>query len=180
VEAIRVMPPREHDADRAPPQAGPRADVAPPPDLNAPPAPPAPPEALPPTAVAAPSPSIAFAVPVEGPTRIVDAKLAVPVAARPPLPVAPPVRHLTFGVGEGRQPDPEYPHDAVLAHEEGTVVVRFKVGQDGRVLSAVVTQPSRWPLLNQAALRAVRDEWRLSPGKAGTYDIPIQFVLTRN
>jgi protein TonB len=170
VQAVRLMPPREQAPVTEPPQAAPKLDAAPPPDAPAPDAPP-------PLAVAAPDPSIAFAIPVEGPTRIVDAKYAVPVAARPSAYV-PPVQHLKFGVGEGRQPDPEYPRDAIDAREQGTVVIRFTVGPDGRVQSAAVSQPCQWPLLNQAALRAVRNEWRLSPGKAGTYDVPIQFVLT--
>ena len=168
VEAIHIMPPPDQAPERELPVVGPKAEAAPP-DLLAPPAPP-------PVPVAAPSPAIAFAVPVEGPTRIVDARYAVPVAA-PPRSFASPVQHLTFGVGDGQQPSPQYPRDARLAGEQGTVVVRFTVGADGRVLSAFVSQPSHWPLLNQAALRAIRDQWRLTPGKAGIYEVPIQFVI---
>jgi protein TonB len=172
VQAVRLLPPREQAPDVQQPRVGPKIEAAAPPPES-----PAPAEAPPPMAVAAPNAPVAFAVPVEGPTRIADVKYAVPVAAPPPAPLQLPVHHLTFGVGEGHQPDPEYPQDAILAGEQGTVVVRFTVGDDGRVLSAVVSQPSRWPLLNQAALRAVRDSWRLSRGKTGTYDIPIQFEL---
>jgi len=171
VEAVHLMPPREQAPDTEVPQAGPKLDAARPPEASAPP------DAPPPVAVAAPNPSIAFAVPVEGPTRIVDAKYAVPVAAPPPAPLTPPVQHLKFGVGEGQQPDPEYPHDAFLAGEQGTVVVRFTVGADGRVQSAEASQPSRWPLLNQAAIRAIRDSWRFSPGKVRTYEISIRFEI---
>jgi protein TonB len=170
-EAVRLMPPREQAPEDQPPQAGPRPDAAPPPEALPPP-----PDAPPPVAVAAPSPAIAFAVPVEGPTRIVDARYAVPVTA-PPKVSSPPVQHLTFGVGQGQQPDPEYPRDALLAREQGTVVVRFTVGPDGRVQSVQAIQPSRWPLLNQAAIRAVRDRWHFGPGALRVYEVPIQFEI---
>jgi TonB family protein len=157
------------------PKVSPKPDAAPPPPDDA-----APPVAPPLPSVALPSPAIAFAVPVEGPVQIVDARQAMSGGRASVVARAPPVRHLTLGVGEGQQPSPEYPDDARKAHEEGTVVIRFTVGPDGRVISAEVSQPSHWPLLNQAALRTIRYSWRLSPGKAGTYDIPIQFVLTGN
>lgn len=174
VEAVRLMPPQEQAPDRMPPQVGPKLDAAPPPDT------PAPPDAPPPPPVAAPSPTIAFAVPVEGPTRIVDARYAVPVAAPvapAPAPATPPVQHLRFGVGEGEQPHPEYPNDAFLAREQGTVVVRFTVGEDGRAQSAEAIQPCRWPLLNQAAVRVIRDRWHFSPGKVRNYEIAIRFEI---
>ena len=90
---------------------------------------------------------------------------------------APVVSRLTFGEGEGRQPPPDYPRDAVLAHQEGTVTLRFTVGEDGRVASVEVISASRWPLLNQAASRAVRDTWRFNPGPKRIYEVPIEFEL---
>jgi protein TonB len=86
-------------------------------------------------------------------------------------------RHLTFGVGEGRQPSPEYPREAGMARQQGTVVVRFTVGEDGSVLGAQVQTPCRWPLLNQAAVRAVRDRWHFQPGGVRSFDVSIQFEL---
>jgi hypothetical protein len=38
-------------------------------------------------------------------------------------------------------------------------------------------RPRRRPLLNRAALRAVRDQWRFAAGKVRTYDVPIQFEI---
>jgi protein TonB len=110
-------------------------------------------------AVAAPSAAIAFAVPVAG----------------PPHPAT--VHKLTYGEGEGQQPAPEYPREAVLAQQEGVVVVRFVVGKDGRVISADAVTPSHWPLLNQAAVRAVRDTWQFAPGPVRSYEVSIQFQL---
>jgi protein TonB len=149
---------------------------------------------------------MAFAVPVEGLTRIVDVSQASHGApahptttlagggtggSAPPPPPAPPivtptivappaVSHLTLGVGEGRQPPPEYPREAILARQEGTVVLRFQVDETGRVTTAEIITPARWPLLNQAATHAVRDTWHFAPGPVRRFEVPIQFQLSRN
>jgi len=147
--------------------------------------PPAPDAATPPAdapllaAVATPSPSIAFAVPIDRPAQVVDPKHA---AAAGPTDVAakasPPVRQLTYGHGEGRQPAPIYPYEAALAHQQGTVVVRFTVDAGGNVTGADAVAPSPWPLLNQAAVRAVRDTWHFSvAGAPRAYEVSIQFKL---
>jgi periplasmic protein TonB len=131
--------------------------------------------APPPIAVAAPSAAIAFAVPVEGPTRVVLFNEAT--YAKPSSTAAPTVQKLTFGQGEGRQPTPEYPAQAIQQHQEGTVVVRLVVGESGQVSSAEATQPCLWPLLNEAALRAVRQQWRFPPGSLRVYDVAIHFQI---
>ncbi len=130
--------------------------------------------APPPIPVAQPSAAIAFAVPVEGPTRVVPLDQAG--YAKPP-PGASAVQSLTFGQGEGRQPSPEYPAQAIQQHQEGTVVVRLVVGESGQVSSAEATQPCPWPLLNEAALRAVRQQWRFTPGVLRVYDVAIHFQI---
>ncbi|MBV8781505.1 MAG: TonB family protein [Phycisphaerae bacterium] len=83
---------------------------------------------------------------------------------------------LTFGVGEGQQPKPEYPIEAELAGQEGTVTVRFTVGESGRVESAEVIKPCPYPLLNQSALRTIRQQWRFAPGPRIVHDVTIQFT----
>jgi protein TonB len=172
------------DAALAQPTSGAPAEAAA--DVAEPaPAPDAPPAAPPLPAVAAPSPAIAFALPVEGPTRIVAAAEAVPQAARqsdaPPISAAsvaaPPVRRITYGQGEGRQPRPEYPREAVLARQQGTVVVRFTVDQNGRVVDAQAVAPCPYPLLNQAAVRSIRDTWRYAPGPVRLFDVAIEYSL---
>jgi protein TonB len=170
--------------DLAPPQLTPATviDAA---------APPPPPEAMPPVnlpapvAVAAPSPSIAFAIPVEGPVTVVEparAAYSAPPAETQTAPVAAPAaapQQLTFGTGEGRQPAPEYPRRAMREGQEGTVVVRFVVGADGRVISAQPHQPSAWPLLNESALRVIRERWRFRAGDPRTYEVAIRFELKK-
>jgi protein TonB len=134
-----------------------------------PPAPPLP-------AVAAPSPMIAFAQPVEGPVRIVSAREAAPTVAPP---VVRTVKRLNYGEGEGIQSAPDYPPQAVLEHQEGAVGVRFTVAPDGHVMSAEVATPSRWLLLNQAALQVVRDRWHFSSGDVRSYEVSIRFHLNQ-
>jgi protein TonB len=129
-------------------------------------------------AVAKPSPAIAFPVPVERPVRIVEARQASPsfakdIGAAP----APPVQAITYGHGEGKQPAPEYPPQAVREGQEGAVTLRFSVGENGRVLQADAVTASPWPLLNEAALRAVLERWRFRPGSIRLYEVSIRFEL---
>ena len=131
--------------------------------------------APPPIPVAEPSAAIAFAVPVEGATRVVPFNQAA--YGRPAKP-SPAVQELTFGVGEGQQPAPEYPPEALAQHQEGTVVVRFVVGESGLVTSAEAVKPCPWPLLNEAAVRTIRHFWRFDTGKVREYEIAIHFQIT--
>ena len=114
--------------------------------------------------VAEPSPEIPFAVPTNEPVRKASA--------------GPPVQHLTFGTGEGDKPAPEYPREAKIARQQGSVVVRFTVNDNGHVTDAEAVSPSPYPLLNQAAVRAVRETWDNFPkGKVRVYDVRFQFEL---
>jgi TonB family protein len=158
-----------------------------PPDPLAPPPPPdalTPPAIIQPVAVAQPSPAIAFLLPVEGATRVVDfnrAEYSRPVVTNATTPIAapPPAQSLVFGEGEGRQPAPDYPPAARRQGQEGTVLVRFTVGESGRVLSADAVLPSPWPLLNEAAVRAVRERWRFRNGPTRTYEVAIRFEIVK-
>ena len=163
----------------------PMASPAPrPPNLMQPP-PAVPPQVIPPVppmmSVAAPSPQIAFAMPVPAPARIVPIKDAsYRTAETPPVePALPEAQPLTFGQGEGKQPAPEYPRQALREGQEGVVTVRMNVGEDGRVLAVEASSPSSWPLLNQAALRVVKSRWRFSPGKLRAYEVAIRFQVNR-
>lgn len=85
---------------------------------------------------------------------------------------------LSFGSGAGRQPAPAYPLQARRSNQQGTVVVEFIVGTDGKVLSAWVKSPCPYPLLNQAALSTIRSRWKFPSGAARRYKIPIVFRLS--
>ena len=129
-----------------------------------------------------PSPDIPFAKPVEGPTQIVDAKTQrrqapAPPNAKPAVASAVGVRHITYGQGEGVQPRPDYPREAINAGQQGTVIIRFTVGEDGKITTAEVQTGCRWPLLNQAALLAVRRPLAFSRRQVRVYDVHIQYQL---
>jgi TonB family protein len=138
-----------------------------------PPAPSGPPPAPPIAAVAAPSPTIAFALPTTGPVKLVSAAQAGPVGAADDANV----QRITYGQGEGAQPPPEYPPEAELARQEGTVLVRFFIGEDGHVTAAEAVQPSPYALLNQSAVRTIREEWQFAPGPVREREISIEFRL---
>ena len=127
--------------------------------------------------VAAPSPAIAFAAPVEGPVRVSSSGywgIGRSVAMAQPT-----VRRLAYGRGEGKQPRPDYPREAVAAGEQGTVGVRLIVAADGSVARAWAVSPSPWPLLNEAALGAVLQEWHFPSGSRRIYDVFITFKLNQ-
>jgi protein TonB len=144
-----------------------RAATAPPPEAPTISAPPAAPALVP---VAMASPAILFARPVQGPTTTVAARYAAPASSGPP------VQRLVFGSGLG-QHAPEYPREAALAHEEGVVSVRFSVDDTGLVISASAAEPCPFSLLNQSAVRTIRDEWRFPPGPPRLYEVSITFQL---
>jgi periplasmic protein TonB len=135
------------------------------------------------TPVAEPS-VVAFALPVEGPVQIVAAKAAAylppaEIAKSDALATATAPQQLVYGEGEGKQPAPEYPYRARQEGQEGVVKVRFTVGENGRVLSAEAASPSPWSMLNQSAVRVVRERWRFRPGMMRVYEVSIKFQLTR-
>jgi TonB family protein len=94
-----------------------------------------------------------------------------------PLQSPPVAQQLTYGQGEARQPPPVYPAAAVVRGEQGVVVVRFVVDETGRVVQAGAATPCPWPLLNDAAVAAVRDTWRFGAGPVRTYEVPLRFEL---
>lgn len=127
--------------------------------------------------VAAYNPSIAFAQPIDGLVRLVSRGQANP--GRVAVVRAPVIQRLVYGRGEGAQPEPDYPEEAFDAGEEGVVGVRFKVDSDGRVIDAQAFSPSRWPLLNQAAVQSIRDTWRFPPGPPRIYEVSITYRINR-
>jgi protein TonB len=131
--------------------------------------------------VAQPSPAIAFALPVSVSIQVVDRRQAAytqPVSTAPTA-AQPAPQPLTFGQGEGRQPAPEYPSRAQREGQEGMVTVRLTVAEDGHVLSAEALSSSNWPLLDESAVRAVKNRWHFSRGKFRAYDVLIRFKLAR-
>ena len=127
-------------------------------------------------AVAAPSPALAFAIPVEGAVRVVSSDRAA--HGRPAAPAR--IEQLVFGQGStAGQPRPEYPPEAIADGESGVVGVQFTAGPDGRVVEAHVARPSRWPLLNEAAVRVIRQRWANPQWADRTCDVSIVFSFNQ-
>lgn len=157
-ELLTIEATNQHPVlEESPPAGKPSpADVSAPPDM--------------PTVVA-PNPAIAFAEPVNAPVT----KTPPPAAATQPA-----IIQLTLGEGEGDQPVPDYPVEAQLAGEEGTVVVSLTVNEDGQVTNAVAVGPCHWPILNSAAVRSLRSTWRFRRGPARVYRVSIVYQLKRH
>lgn len=152
-----------------------------------PPTPIAAPQIAMPVLVAEPSPAIEFALPVEAPAVVVDdarhasySQPRIDEVAPAAAASAPAMQTLSLGHGEGRQPAPDYPLQARRQRQEGAIKVHFAVGPDGRVLTAEAVEPSPWPLLNESALRTVRQRWRFSQGQPRLYEVLIRFQLDKS
>lgn len=81
-----------------------------------------------------------------------------------------------------RNPRPAYPIQSRRLGEQGQVVLRVLVGEDGAPQKAQVHRSSGHDRLDRVALATVL-AWRYVPGKRGGVpeamwmDVPIQFVL---
>ena len=97
-------------------------------------------------------------------------------------------RGATGGPGNSRasylsNPKPDYPEEARQQHQQGVVLVNIVVGADGRASEVTLGRSSGFPLLDQAALQAVR-RWRFDPARAAglpvssPVQVPIRFSLS--
>lgn len=83
-----------------------------------------------------------------------------------------------------RNPAPAYPERARALGQEGTVVLAVAVSSSGKVKELKVKTSSGFPLLDEAAIRAVRNWVFESAAFAGAViaaevDIPLRFRLVR-
>lgn len=80
-------------------------------------------------------------------------------------------------------PKPLYPLLARRMGAEGVVVLQVLVREDGSVGEARVRKSSGFELLDESALRTVRDKWRFLPARRNGkpveswVEVPIRFVL---
>jgi periplasmic protein TonB len=151
------------------------------------PAPPAAPPA-PPAAAMRPVPATLSEVPAESAAALdsIDRAKAAPGAgkerrsARPDGTTTGPSRPVARRTGN---PAPQYPYSARLRGIEGRVVVRVRVGADGRPERAWLGVSSGYGSLDAAALAAV-GKWRFAPARfaglavAGMVDVPVSFRLS--
>ncbi len=79
-------------------------------------------------------------------------------------------------------PKPNYPKEARRHRQEGTVLLQVLVSAEGLPLEIQVKQSSRFALLDQASLVAVR-AWKFTPARVGQtpraseIEVPIEFRL---
>lgn len=79
-------------------------------------------------------------------------------------------------------PRPKYPEEARRKGQQGVVLVTVQVETDGRPSHVTLKQSSGFPLLDAAALEAVR-KWTFDPARPGglpvasSVDLPVRFGL---
>jgi len=99
-------------------------------------------------------------------------------AVKPAETLVPPTYHAAYL----RNPAPRYPLAARLNGEQGTVMLKVLVTQQGLPGSVTVEKTSGFPLLDAAAVQTVR-QWRFVPARRGAQAIdasvlvPIRFRL---
>ncbi len=128
------------------------------------------------------TPDIRFAVPVVGVTNVVT---TAALASAPPPTItqqpqsAPsgPVKFNPNAAGEGYFPQPDYPSQALRNQQQGMVEIRIKVDASGQITSAEVQKSSRFSVLDDAALRIVKNRWRFPAGPLRDYVWPCVFQL---
>ena len=85
-----------------------------------------------------------------------------PVVEAPPLPPQPVVLSNELSVSCPERSPPDYPRLAKRMNEQGKVVLRVELGEDGRVANVAVKTSSGYQRLDDAALNAVKT-WRCKP-----------------
>ena len=116
------------------------------------------------TIVAAADPaSVAFAVPVVGAVAVKEARFATPPPPGGNMVLQPTRFNPNAGSG-GTFPDPKYPGIAERNHWEGVVTIEMMVDEAGIVTSAKVRKSSGFPVLDEAALKVVKTQWKFPPG----------------
>jgi protein TonB len=79
-------------------------------------------------------------------------------------------------------PPPDYPRMSKRLGEQGKVVVKVLIGEDGRAQKVELLTTSGFERLDKSAMEAAM-RWRYVPGKRGGvaeamwYQVPIQFTL---
>lgn len=123
------------------------------------------------------SPAVAFSVPVQGAVAVASS----PRFASPPPPgnyVAPrPTKFNPNATDGGSYPPPDYPSFALRNRYQGTVTIELTVDASGAVTSLKVQKTSGFTILDDAALKVVKNRWRFPPGGPRYYYWPCTFQI---
>jgi protein TonB len=111
------------------------------------------------TMVAPADAPVAFSVPVQG--AVVVAK-EVRFATPPPPPIHAPAAPTTFDprTADGYFPPPDYPPLAHAHQYQGTATLEIFVDANGKVTSVKVQKSSGYTILDEAAVKTVKERWR--------------------
>ncbi|HTI69630.1 MAG TPA: energy transducer TonB [Candidatus Limnocylindria bacterium] len=127
---------------------------------------------------------VTFAVPVLNVTSITNRVDLVAFPPRRDTSSAPaksgPVRwegSVSKGVSGGYFPRPDYPREAIIKHESGTVEVLVEVAEDGVVTTAEVQSSSGSNSLDRQAVQFLKRKWRWPAGEQRKYIVPVEFSL---
>ena len=195
---VPVMAISQAEPPPAPPPPKPPEPVKPPESPKTPPPPkPVQPVLTPPTtpqppAPATPEPPAVLAAPTAAPTAPA-VPAAAPAPPAPPTPPSPPpaapappppakVELPTSKADYLHNPPPDYPRMSKRLGEQGKVVVKVLIGEDGRAQKVELLTTSGFERLDKSAMEAAM-RWRYVPGKRGGvaeamwYQVPIQFTL---
>ena len=185
-------------AEPPPPPPKPPEPVTPPEPPKTPPPPkPVQPVLTPPTtpqppAPTTPEPPAVLSAPTAAPTAPA-VPAAAPAPPAPPTPPSPPpaapappppakVELPTSKADYLHNPPPDYPRMSKRLGEQGRVVVKVLIGEDGRPQKVELFTSSGFERLDKSAMEAAM-RWRYVPGKRGGvaeamwYQVPIQFTL---
>lgn len=180
MEIIRQLPPAPEPEHL--PEPEPESDTPPPPEPEPLPEPepepfretePPPAETLPPPPRPEP-PAPQVSKPAPQRPAVQRKTSPAPAPASPAVVKASPEAH--------RNPPPAYPEIARRNQWEGRVMVRAEVSERGRVESVSLARSSGHPVLDRAALAAVRG-WKFRPGSINganarsTVEVPVNFRL---
>jgi protein TonB len=128
-----------------------------------------------PALVAQPSPAVAFSVPTTGASGTTSAEKA---SSSAPRSQGQPTRVTAkYGASPGGQPKPDYPLDSRMNNQEGTVTIRFRTDQTGKIVSVSIWNSSGYRALDRSALEAISKKWRW-PDADAFIEVPITFKLT--
>lgn len=157
-----------------PPAPQPRPHQPEPPKPVKSPPPPEPPQ------LAAEAPVLSPAEPVAPPPP--PAPVIEAPAIETPLPPQPVALSTELSVSCPKRSPPAYPFQSKRLNEQGKVVLRVELDEEGRVVSAYVQTGSGYPRLDDASLNAVKT-WRCKPAMRNGAPVhavalqPFNFIL---
>lgn len=115
--------------------------------------------------------------------EVKSAPVAAPAAPAAPAGSAPVETQPSFQADYLKNPKPDYPSRSLALGEEGRVMLRVHVSEQGEPVRVDIVRSSGFPRLDEAARRTVERGWRFAPARrgeqavAGVVQVPISFAL---